>query len=166
MSLQLTSSTTFASLVNELHKSPDDPLLKHRIMGYLQQMKKLAEHDALALYHLAFVFAPNTPQQRKYLLRSADLGCTNAMVAACKMLVQSKTPGDLPKAILYLKKIEQSSDTYIKEQAQELIRKYPELTPTQQEKLSIGAHAYGFFATAQDGTEISNEPQENHQPQV
>lgn len=96
------SSGDFATLVNQLQQSPEDPYLKQKIVKYLPYMQELAKKNPFALYHLAHVFPEKSSQHKNMILKSAELGCTNAMLAACKFLAESKRPEDQQKAKLFL----------------------------------------------------------------
>ena len=136
-----TSSNEFAVLVNQLHRSPNDPTLKQAVVKHLPEMMALAQDNPMALYHLAHIYPPNSPQYKQTMRQAANLGCTNAMLVMCQVLGKSNDPGDLKKAAHYLEMINKSNDSYIKEQARSLLKEYPQLT-----KLNLSyIHAHRFF---------------------
>ncbi|MGC1182794.1 hypothetical protein [Legionella sp.] len=141
------SSRTFASLVNELQNSPADPNLKQKVVKHIPQMKELAKTDALALYHLAFIYPPKSPQRKDAVLRSANLGCTNAMYTACLLSIENN---DKEKATYYRQKIEESQDTYIIEESKMLFDNYFQQTKevkSSQTSINPKNRTPGFFTT-------------------
>lgn len=148
-----TSSNEFATMVNQLHRSPNDPSLKQAVVQHLPKMMALAQDNPVALYHLAHIYPPNSPQYKQTMRQAANLGCTNAMLVMCQVLGKSNNPSDLKKVAHYLEMIDKSSDSYIKEQAKLLLEEYPQLARTMQEqakpKLSY-SHAHRFFTPQQE----------------
>jgi len=128
------SSNEFASLVKKLQGSPNNPELKQAILKHLPEMRALAGSNSLALYHLAYIFPPNSGQHKQALLQAADKGCTNAMLDACKLLVKSGKPADMKKAAHYLLMIEQSNDSYIIQHSKSLLADSPQLARAVQEQ--------------------------------
>lgn len=127
MTATLDSSYKFATLVERLHKSPDNPALKQELVRSLPEMKALAKVNPLAQFRLAQIHAPNSPQYKQMMRQSANMGCTNAMFALCELLVKSKSPADLKTAAHYMLMIERSKDSYIIKQSQSLLAEHPEL---------------------------------------
>ncbi len=147
MASQLVSSSEFASLVNQLQKAPHDALLKLQVVKVLPQMRELAKNNPLALYHLAHVYPPKSPQYKQMMMQAADLGCTNAMLATAQLLAESGSDDDLELAINYLHKIAQSDDSYVQENAQQIIEQHPRLTGLiQYETKACQENSYRFFA--------------------
>ncbi|WP_149865198.1 hypothetical protein [Legionella saoudiensis] len=155
MANKYVSSGDFAALVSQLQQSPEDPYLKQKVVKYLPYMQELAKKNPLALYHLAHVFPEKSAQHKNMIIKSAELGCTNAMLAACKFLVESKRPEDQQKAKLFLAKIEQSEDSFIMKHGQELAAKHPHLaTAVQPAIVSNAATAnHRFFTKAESKTQ-------------
>ena len=89
MAAQLNISGEFATLVDKVHQYPDDSLLKQKVVRRLPEMRALAQKNPLAMYHLAQVYSPASPQYKEMMTRSADMGCTNAMLAVCQLLLKS-----------------------------------------------------------------------------
>lgn len=129
MAKQYTSSNEFAALVSELQKSPDDPALKQKVVSYLPYMRELAKTSSLALFHLAHIYHEKSAQYKKMVLEAADQGCTNAMLAACKFLTESKNSIDKQRAQTYLEKIEQSKDSFIIDRSEALLTDRPNKAP-------------------------------------
>lgn len=127
MNVKLHASSEFASLVNELHQSPNNPELKQAVLRRLPEMKALAQVNPLALYRLAQVFPKSSAQYEHMMRESAAKGCTNAMFAMCELLLNSKLPTSIEQAADYLTAIYQSQDSYIIKQSRELIAEYPEV---------------------------------------
>ncbi len=153
----MASSTEFAQLVNKLHQSPNDSSLKKAVVELLPRMIYLAKNDPMALYHLAHIYAPNSPQYQQTMCQAANLGCTSAMLAMCQILARSKNPRAVIEASLYLAKINGSDDLYVKEEAKKLITKYPQLAEAQEHEQCNSSHAHRFFISQQridDGAEI------------
>lgn len=113
MNATLNSSSEFASLVHQLHKAPEDPALKQAVMMRLPKMKALAQGNPLDLFRLAQIYPKNSTQYQQFMKQSADLGCTNAMLALCELHLNNATASDLRKAACYFVAIEESGDTYI-----------------------------------------------------
>jgi len=128
MNTRLDSSSEFATLVNQLHCSPDDPVLKQAVVSRLPQMKALAQKSPLALYRLAQVYPKSSTQYAEMMSKAADLGCTNAMLAACQFLVKTSRSDDFRKAAYYMLLIDQSADSYIKQNSRSLLDNYPQLS--------------------------------------
>lgn len=126
MATQLDSISKFASLVNQLQQAPQDPALKQAVVRFLPEMMALAKVNALALYHLAQVYHPSSPTYRHMMLKAADQGCTNAMLAACQLLLKTGSANDLKEAVRYMQKIEASTDSYIKNGSKALLETYPD----------------------------------------
>lgn len=146
-----TSSNDFADLVNQLHRSPNDSALKQAIVQHLPKMMALAQNNPLSLYHLAHIYPQKSSQYKHTMRQAANLGCTNAMLVMCQMLVNSRDPRDLQKAVHYLSLIAQSDDSYIKGQASSLIEEHPQLKQAvfDQDKLDVSHnHAHRFFTSA------------------
>ncbi|MCE0722725.1 MULTISPECIES: hypothetical protein [Legionella] len=123
----MSSSNEFATLVNQLHRSPNDPVLKQAVVQHLPKMMALAQDNPMALYHLAHIYPPTSSQYKQTMRQSANLGCTNAMLVMCQILGNSTEPDDLKKAAHYVTMINRSDDSYIKEQAKLLVGEYPQL---------------------------------------
>ncbi|MGL5741338.1 MAG: hypothetical protein ACRCXC_01695 [Legionella sp.] len=147
-----TSSNEFAALVNQLHKSPNDPALKQAVVQHLPQMMALAkDNNPMALYHLAHIYPPTSSQYKQTMRQAANLGCTNAMLVMCQLLVKSGDVSDFNKAAHYLRMIKKSNDTFINEQVDLLLAEHPELALTTEKqakpKLCYN-NAHRFFQTA------------------
>ena len=149
-----TSSKEFAELVNKLHQTPNDPTLKKAVVEHLPKMMSLAQNNPLALYHLAHIYAPNSPQYQQTMRQAANLGCTNAMLVMCQVLGKSNNPNEVKKAAHYLTMINKSDDSYIKEQAEKLVKENPQLAKTQHhEQSNLGyIHTHRFFTSKQEKT--------------
>jgi hypothetical protein len=117
----------FASLVKELQEKPDDPRLKKDLVSRLPEMKARAQHDPMALFSLAKIYPPTSPQFRTMMRQSAAKGCTNAMLSLSELLVKSGSQADLKTAAHYMQKILSSDDTYIKEGGKKLLKSSPAL---------------------------------------
>lgn len=154
MANKYVSSGDFAALVSQLQQSPEDPYLKQKVVKYLPYMQELAKKNPLALYHLAHVFPEKSPQYRNMILKSAELGCTNAMLAACKFLAESKRPEDQQKATSFLAEIERSQDSFIMKHGKELIAEHPHLAATTTVQATVVTNAatanHRFFAKAEN----------------
>ncbi|KTC89465.1 hypothetical protein OQJ18_09200 [Fluoribacter dumoffii] len=151
-----TSSNEFAALVNQLHKSPNDPVLKQAIVQHLPKMMALAQDNPLALYHLAHIYPPTSSQYQQTMRQSANLGCTNAMLVMMHILGKANDVNDLKKAVHYLTMINKSNDSYIKEQAKALLDEYPQLAKVANEQakthISYGL-AHRFFTPQREKEE-------------
>lgn len=163
------SSGDFAALVNQLQQSPEDPYLKQKVVKYLPYMQELAKNNPLALYHLAHVFPEKSSQHKNMILKSAELGCTNAMLAACKFLAESKRPEDQQKAKLFLVEIELSQDSFIMKHSKELVAAHPHLANTAAVQPGMASNAatanHRFFAKAESQThDVVLESQNGYQP--
>ncbi len=142
-------SSEFARLLSQLQQSPESVALKQAIVLRLPEMKALAQNNhPLALYWLAQSYCASSPQYKEMMFRSADLGCTNAMLAACQLLFKSNQRADVGKAAEYMKSIEASNDSYIKNAAQELLMKLPQRT-----QLSTKSLSNRFFTICSESTE-------------
>ncbi|MDR3502685.1 MAG: hypothetical protein P4L79_08895 [Legionella sp.] len=169
MSNKYVSSGDFAALVSQLQQSPEDPYLKQKVVKYLPYMQELAKKNPLALYHLAHVFPEKSSQHKNMILKSAELGCTNAMLAACKFLAESKRPEDQQKAKSFLTEIELSQDSFIMKHSKELVAAHPHLAATaavQPGMVSNAATAtHRFFAKAESkALDIALDSQNSYQP--
>ncbi|MFJ1269754.1 hypothetical protein ACD661_14410 [Legionella lytica] len=169
MANKYVSSGDFAALVNQLQQSPEDPYLKQKVVKYLPSMQELAKKNPLALYHLAHVFPEKSSQHRNMILKSAERGCTNAMLAACKFLAESNRPEDQQKAKSFLVEIERSQDSFIMKHSKELVEEHPHLatnTTVQSGVVSNAATAHHrFFAKAENNAlDVVLERQNRYQP--
>lgn len=168
MAAKLDSSSEFASLVNQLHRSPNDPALKQALIRRLPEMKALAKINPLALFRLAQIYPQASAQYQQMMTQSADLGCTNAMLALCQLLLKSNTSGDLNKAAQYMNRIEQSNDTYIIKHSRSLLDTHPQLAELKsQAKIDTYQQGPRFFSNLSErkGQEWV-EPQREHRVQV
>lgn len=169
MSTKLASSNEFAALVNQLQQAPENQYhLKELVLKHLPQMKQWAQTNPLALYHLAHIYAPESPQYKKTMMQSADRGCINAMLAASKFLVKSTDLKDVQKAVSYTQKINNSGDTYLIDQANKLVRNYPQLAGStqshQKSNMKTGQNKHGFFAQQPTARTIEAEHRNTYQP--
>ncbi|BCA94277.1 hypothetical protein TUM19329_06380 [Legionella antarctica] len=123
----LNSSHEFVTLVTQLHQSPDDYALKQAVVEKLPKMRALAKANPLDLYRLAQIHAPTSPQYKQMMRQAATMGCTNAMLAAAEILVNSKVPADLQTAAHYLSMIARSKDSFIIAQGRTLLESYPQV---------------------------------------
>lgn len=146
MTVSVVSSNEFASLVNQLQQTPEDPNLKRIVIKHLPKIRELAQKDPLALYHLAQIYPPNSSMYKQTMLQSADLGCTNAMLEACSFLLKSANPKELKQAEHYLQKIKQSQDTYIIKQADKLFKEEPAQASKEHTAPNKGGHQHRFFS--------------------
>lgn len=121
------SSSQFAALVNQLQNAPDDPALKQALVRRLPEMMALARVNPLAMYRLAQVYAPGSAQYRDLMLKSANNGCTNAMLAVVELLVNTGSAADLRQAVDYMRRIENSEDSYILSRSEALLHNTPSL---------------------------------------
>ncbi|HHF7367202.1 TPA: hypothetical protein ACPSKY_002328 [Legionella bozemanae] len=152
----MSSSNEFAVLVNQLHRSPNDPVLKQAVVQHLPKMMALAQENPMALYHLAHIYPPTSSQYKQTMRQAANLGCTNAMLVMCQILGKSTEPGDLKKAAHYVTMINKSDDSYIKEQAKLLVDEYPQLARALQEQTKPNLSyslAHRFFTPQQEKEE-------------
>lgn len=161
MAAKLDTSSEFASLVNQLHRSPDDPALKQALVRRLPEMKALAQVNPLALFRLAQIYPQNSAQYQNMMIQSADLGCTNAMLALCHLLLKSNTFGDLKKAAGYMNRIEHSNDSYIMKQSRSLLETHPQLALEMKSQIKADGHHKGprFFASQTDTKSNHSESQ-------
>lgn len=136
MSLHLNPSSEFAALVRKLKNAPDDPVLKQDLIRRLPGMKALARRNPLALYRLAKVYPKNSGQYYQMMVQSADAGCTNAMLALCKLLVKSASSTDKLVVVNYLNKIFSSNDSYIIQRAEAFLEMHPDLRNACQPELN------------------------------
>lgn len=140
----------FTTLVSQLHQSPNDHAIKAALVKSLPEMLVLAkENHPMALYHVAHIYPQNSPQYKQTMRQSANLGCTNAMLEMCQILAKKNDVNELNVASHYLGMINESNDSYIKEQAQKLIAEYPELAKLMNEhdkpKLYPHSNIHQFF---------------------
>lgn len=131
------SSNEFSELVNQLHKAPHDSILKQAVVQNLPKMMALAQDNPMALYHLAHVYSPNSPQYQHTMRQAANSGCTNAMLVMCRILGKSNNPRDLKKAAHYIDIIFQSNDSYIKEQTKSLLKEYPNIQKIMKDQVKV-----------------------------
>lgn len=158
MTTQLASSNEFAALVNQLQSSPNDSSLKQRVVQNLPKMMALAKDNPMALYHLAHIYPPNSPQYKQMMRQSANMGCTNAMFVLCQILGKSNNRHDLEEAVNYMRIIEKSNDSYIKS----LLAECPPFAATIQEQKKPRSDyntMHRFFPAPQE-TEATTEPME------
>ena len=150
MSVKTSPSSVFASLVSKLQKSPENHALKPAVVNRMPEMKALSKINPMVLFRLAKAFPPNSPKYKQTMMQSAELGCTNAMLAICELLVNSNEPFALKKAGHYLLMIEKSQDSYMKEQSKALLAEYPQLAAAikTQSKPESYPHAHRFFTVA------------------
>ena len=148
MSAKRDVSSEFASLLKQLQQTPDSVEVKKAIIQRLPEMKVLARRDPLALYRLAQLHPEHSNQYREMMQESALRGCTNAMLAVCKLLVKGNHSSDQQQISYYLNKIEASNDAYIKQAAREFITEH---------RSSKQPSAYpGFFNSEQDALNSSD----------
>ena len=148
----LDSSHKFASLLKQLHQSPDNPALQQELVRSLPEMKALAKVNSLAQYRLAQIHSPTSPQYKQMMRQAANMGCTNAMLALSEVLLKSTVPADLKTAAHYMVLIGRSQDSYILKQSSALLEAHPELAVLMkaEAKSSLKSESYntvhGFFA--------------------
>lgn len=85
------------------------------------------------------------------------MGCTNAMLVMCQILAKTNDANDLKKAVHYLGMIQKSNDSYIKEQAQKLVKDRPSLARTmnEQAKPKLYNNIHQFFTRVPE-KEVNN----------
>ena len=132
----------FVALVNELQSAPDNHGLQQKLVHCLPGMKALASKDPLALFQLAKIYAPSSPEYRNTVRRSANQGCTNAMLELCQLLVQSGKPEELKTAAHYMKKIKLSNDSHIYDLSKALLEKHPALGRVMAEQTTSQSHRF------------------------
>jgi hypothetical protein len=160
MTVRLDTSHKFATLVKQLHQSPDNPALKQELVRSLPEMKALAKVNPLAQYRLAQIHSPGSPQYKQMMRQSANMGCTNAMLAICEVLVKSNTSADLNTAAHYMELIERSKDSYILKQSRSLLDEHPQLA------VLMKTEPYNPIKTANTALRFFNQHQENANPEV
>lgn len=121
MNSRLNTSSEFASLVNKLHKEPNNQLLKLELVQRMSAMKTLAQHNSMDLFRLANAYSPNSPQYKQLMRQAAAGGNTNAMLAMCHLLLKSNTAADLTTLAHYVRMILRSKDSYIMEQIEHVL---------------------------------------------
>lgn len=152
MNTKLHASSEFATLVNQLHRSPDDPALKQAVLKRLPEMKALAQVNSLALYRLAQVYPQNSTQYEQMMKQSAAQGCTNAMFAMAELLAKLPSSTDLKKAAEYIVMINKSKDSYMMKQTKTLLESHPKLL--QEVQMQSGySQRTRFFAAKEDRDE-------------
>lgn len=119
-------SSDFSSLVSQLQQCPDDQILKQLVVSRLPEIKAIAEVNPLAMFHLAQIHSPTSPQYKLKMRQSANLGCTNAMLALCELMVSSSSGADMKTAAHYLNLIARSNDSFIIQKAQQLLEDNPD----------------------------------------
>ncbi|MDP3269459.1 MAG: type IV secretion protein Dot [Legionella sp.] len=120
-------SSEFADLLGQLQTTPNNSDIKQALVNRLPEMMALAKVNSLALFRLAQIHAPSSPQYKQMMADSAKMGCTNAMLALCEVLVSSGSDSDLQSAAHYIQKIERSSDSYIRSKCDTLLDSNPHL---------------------------------------
>lgn len=157
MSTQIKSSKDFAALIEQLQKNPQDAYFKMKIMEVLPQIKAGAKNNPLALYHLAKVYSPQSAQYRKTIIEAAELGSTNAMFDAYKLLIKSNQIRDQQQAHKYLTSIYQSEDSFIINCVNDYLR-----THSHTQKMSSTNEGYSprFFTTSSEAVEAVASKQE------
>lgn len=125
----------FTSLMNQLRQAPENITLKQALLKRLPVMKALAAHNPMALYRLAQSYSDNSPQYRQMMLRAADMGCTNALLDACKLLMRAHDSVNRTQVLSYLKSIAASEDSFIKHKTADWLTQHPEI----QRQLSASA---------------------------
>lgn len=133
----------FFALAKKLQSTPNDLVLKNKLVARLPEMKLLAQRDPMVLYRLAVIYPPNSPEYKNAIRQSANRGCTNAMLDYSRMLVKSHKLEDLKTAAHFIKQINASEDTYIKSLSKSFLAEQPELS-----KLMLSCaknNSYGFF---------------------
>jgi hypothetical protein len=119
------TSSDFVALVNQLHQSPYNPALKQAVVRRLPEMLAYAQCNPMALFRLAQIYPPNSCQYKQMMRRSAQRGCTNAMLAMCELLLKSNNNEDLELASQYMVMIENSNDSYIIESSRTILANHP-----------------------------------------
>lgn len=141
------ASSEFASLVEQLIKNPDNPILKLALIRQLPQMKALAEIEPLSLFRLAQLYIPTSSQYKTMMTESAERGCTNAMLAVCELLLKSNRQENMQQVDHYLQKIDASNDSYIIEKSRKLLAQYSHgfVVNTPEVNVAAGLKSMGFF---------------------
>lgn len=165
MVMQSDLSHEFASLVKQLHKTPDEPTLKQKVVKLIPEMKVLAKTNPLDLYRLAHIHHPASQQYRHMMMESAAKGCTNAMLALVQELVKSDLPVDLATAAHYTGLIERSQDSYIIKQVRNLLKSCPEVTALMKTEFKSDSYNIGLrFFTALPETQARRELEMTSRP--
>lgn len=151
-------SSEFASIVDKLQKSPEDPTLKQALLKRIPEMKALAKVNALALYRLAQIYPQNSAQYQLMMNKSADMGCTNALLALCELSLKSNTHADLKKAAGYMDRIAVSNDSYIIKHSRSLLETHPQLEAEMKtsSKVNLRSQSNRFFSSVADKKEDEN----------
>jgi hypothetical protein len=156
MTATLDFSSEFATLVNRLHQSPDDPALKQALVRRLPEMKALAKVNPLALFRLAQIYPKHSEQYQQMMKQSANAGCTNAMLALCHLLLKSNQPNDLKKAAHYINQIEHSNDSYMISHGRSLLETHPQLASELKSQIKSNDYQYAsrFFSNGLEREEL------------
>lgn len=137
-------TSKFVALVNELQATPDNHSVQQKLVHCLPEMKALASENPLALFHLAKIYPPKSPEYRNTIRQSANKGCTNAMLELCTLLIASGKRDEIKTAAHFIKKIKHSNDTHIYNLSKKLVQSHPELANALHEQSSTQTH--GFFS--------------------
>jgi hypothetical protein len=169
MAVTLDLSYEFASLVKKLHESPNNPVLKQEVVSKIPDMIILAKVSPLAQFRLAQMHSPTSPQYKQMMRKSANMGCTNAMLALCEVLLKQEAPtsADLKTAVHYMRMIEGSDDTFILEQRNALLKTNPQVAALM--RAECKEHVFNanlnFFSCKQDMT-VKTEAENYSQPSL
>lgn len=119
--------TSIASLKNQLSQNPEHHHTKQQVLSLLAQVKRANTATPLDKYLLAQFYAPNSPKYKQLMREASSGGCLNAMLSMCELLLKSPSPADLKTAAHYMKMIEHSKDSFIKNQSSSLLKAHPNL---------------------------------------
>ena len=164
MALSPQFSTEFVDRAKAVTQAPDDYYTKAETLGMLMQMKALAASgDAMAQYRLAQVYPKNSAPYLTWMQAAAQQDFTNAMLALSLALAENGTVSGLQQAAQYMVRIFNSEDSYIKQEAKDLLTRNRLLNSEVQRQMSstsVGKSAVSFFAR-----EESNEAQQPEEKQ-
>lgn len=152
MALSSQFSSEFVERIKAVTITPDDYYIKAETLDLIKPMKALAKSgDAMAQYRLAHGYLKNSPPYLTWLQASAKQGFTNAMLTLSLDLAESGKASNLQQAAKYLIQIFASDDTYIKDEATELLKRNHLLNAEFNRQMtsasvSVGKSKVGFFS--------------------
>lgn len=143
----------FSRIRQQVTENPADYQARIVELSLLKQLKQRAvQGDAMAQFRLAQAYPENSAPYRKWMKAAAMQGITNAMLELSKILLASQPASNIREAASYITTILHSRDSFMKVQANKLLRENPSLQDIVEREMktctSGRCSRIGFFAAS------------------
>lgn len=127
--------------VSYVQNHPEDIQARHVFIKEMPHLiAKIDMKDNMILYRISRMFTPGSDKHIELLEKAADMGNTHAMfdIAQQSLAVEHKP---IARALKYLRKINKSGDSFMRQQAETLLESHPNLQKALQENPKVSVHS-------------------------